>query len=72
MWVPFWDLHSPAASHLAVTSGLRAGAAAASAADGGQAIASYEDRKRPFQRTEAQGRATGLSLLRPVVAAVGP
>ena len=64
---PFGGFTAPAAFDLAVTSGLRAGTAAASAADGGQAVASYEDRKRSFQRTKARCRATGLQFV-PLIA----
>ena len=46
LWVPRWGLRNPGACRLALTGGLRAGAAVASAADGSQAIASSEGRKR--------------------------
>ena len=44
VWVPHWNLHGPAAFDLAVTSGLRQGHLAASAADGARASADYEVR----------------------------
>ena len=67
VFVPHWGLHGPAAFELAVTSGLRCGAAAASAADGSHTCAAYEERKRSHLNTAALCRDQGLQFL-PLIA----
>eukprot|EP00438_Fugacium_kawagutii_P034791 Skav236255 [mRNA] locus=scaffold829:452914:455068:+ [translate_table: standard] len=51
VWVGSWGAHGPAAFDLAVTSGLRQGAVAASAATGARAAEDYEARKRAHLQT---------------------
>ena len=70
VYVPHWGLHGAAALDLAVTSGLRMGAAASSAQDGGRSAADYEARKRAHQKTEATCVAEGLQFV-PASAASG-
>ena len=67
VFVPHWGLHGPAVFDLAVTSGLRCGAAAASAADGSHTCAAYEERKRSHLNTAALCRDQGLQFL-PLIA----
>ena len=67
VFVPRWGLHGPAVFDLAVTSGLRCGAAAASAADGSHTCAAYEERKRSHLNTAALCRDQGLQFL-PLIA----
>ncbi|CAK9005797.1 unnamed protein product, partial [Durusdinium trenchii] len=57
----------PAAFDLAVTSGLRTGATAGSAQEGGRSAADYEARKRAHQQTEASCDAAGIQFV-PLVA----
>ena len=58
---------SPVLCDLAVTSGLRMGAAASSAQDGGRSAADNEARKGTHQNTEATCVAEGLQFV-PLVA----
>ena len=71
VYVPAWGLHGPAAFDLAVSSGMRSGVLAASAANGAHAAVAYEDRKRQHQATAAQCRAQGLQFVPCVAEACG-
>ena len=64
VWVGNWGAHGPAAFDLAVTSGLRQGAVAASAATGARAA---EARKRAHLQTAATCADEGLQFI-PLVA----
>ena len=63
VWVPQWNLHGPAALDLAVTSGMRQGHLAATAADGGRATLDYEVRKCQHQNTFQLCSSEGLQFL---------
>ena len=67
VWVGNWGAHGPAAFDLAVTSGLRQGAVAASAATGARAAEDYEARKRAHLQTAATCANEGLQFI-PLVA----
>ncbi|CAK9038385.1 132 kDa protein [Durusdinium trenchii] len=67
VWVGSWGAHGPAAFDLAVTSGLRQGAVAASAATGARAAEDYEARKRAHLQTAATCAGEGLQFV-PLVA----
>ena len=67
VYIPHWGLRGPAAFDLAVTSGLRTGATAGSAQEGGRSAADYEARKRAHQQTEASCDAAGIQFV-PLVA----
>ena len=71
VWVGAWHLLGPAAFDLAVTSGLRQGLVARSAADGQLAAAEYETRKCAYQQTLATCTAEGLQFIPLVVEACG-
>ena len=71
VWVPLWGLHGPAAFDLAVTSGLRSGAVAASASDGSHACVAYEAKKRAHQDTAHQCSEQGLQFVPLVAEACG-
>ena len=67
VFVPNWGLHGPAVFDLAVTSGLRCGASASSAADGSHACAAYEKRKRAHLDTATLCQQQGLQFV-PLIA----
>ena len=71
VWVPLWGLHGPAAFNLAVTSGLRSGAVAASASGGSHACVAYEAKKRAHQDTAHQCSEQGLQFVPLVAEACG-
>ena len=53
MWIGNWGLLGPAALDLAVTSGMRLGSLAQTAANGQHAVAEYEVKKCSHQNTLA-------------------
>lgn len=67
VWVGSWGAHGQAAFDLAVTSGLRQGAVAASAVTGARAAEDYEARKRAHLQTAALCAEEGLQFI-PLVA----
>ena len=67
VWIGNWGLLGPAALDLAVTSGMRLGSLAQTAANGQHAVAEYEVKKCSHQNTLASCGAEGLQLL-PIVA----
>eukprot|EP00438_Fugacium_kawagutii_P021855 Skav233024 [mRNA] locus=scaffold909:522290:526210:+ [translate_table: standard] len=71
VWLPSWGLHGPVAFDFAVTSGLRSGLLPGTVNNGGHAAVMYEERKRIFQRTEAQCRAQGLQFLPLILEGIG-
>ena len=71
VFLPSWGLHGPAVFHLAVTSGLRCGAAASSAADGARACADYEERKRSDLNTATMCQQQGLQFVSLIAESVG-
>ena len=71
VWVPHWGLLGPAAFDLAVTSGLRSGSCASSAADGSRACLAYETKKRDHQHTAAQCAEQGIQFVPLVAEACG-
>ena len=71
VWVGAWHLLRPAAFDLAVTSGMRLGVVARSAADGQLAASEYEARKCSHQQALATCTAEGLQFIPLVVEACG-
>ena len=71
VWIPNWNLHGPAAFDVAVTSGLRQGHLAASAADGSKASMDYEVRKCHHLDTLQACATEGLQFIPLVVEACG-
>ena len=67
VWIGNWGLLGPAALDLAVTSGMRLGPLAQTAANGQHAVAEYEVKKCSHQNTLASCGAEGLQFL-PIVA----
>ena len=67
MWIGNWGLLGPAALDLAVTSGMRLGSVAQTAANGQHAVVEYEVKKWSHQNTLASCGAEGLQFL-PIVA----
>ena len=67
VWIGNWGLLGPAALDLAVTSGMRLGSLAQTAANGQHAVAEYEVKKCSHQNTLASCGAEGLQFL-PIVA----
>ena len=64
VWLPQWGLHGAAALDLAVTSGLRAGAALAQSAQSGTAaVEAYEAHKRAHLHTDHHCASEGLQFL---------
>ena len=60
IYIPNWDLGSPAALDFAITSGMRGDCLASSAEDGGSAARGYEERKRIHLQTDGQCRTQGF------------
>ena len=71
VWIANWNLHGPAAFDVAVTSGLRQGHLAASAADGSKASMDYEVRKCHHLDTLQACATEGLQFIPLVVEACG-
>ena len=71
VWIANWNLHGPAAFDVAVTSGLRQGHLAASAADGSKASMDYEVRKCHHLDTLQACATEGLQFISLVVEACG-
>ena len=68
VWVAQWGLHGPAALDLAVTSGMRTGAALAQSAQSSQAaVEAYEAQKRTHLQTAKHCADEGLQFI-PLVA----
>ena len=63
IYLPNWDLGSPAALDFAITSGMRGDCLAMTVEDGGAAVKNYETKQRTHLETETQCRAQGIVLL---------
>eukprot|EP00665_Eupelagonemidae_sp_cell47_P004116 gene4116-biopygen1896 len=71
VFLPRWNLGLPACLDFAVTSGLRMGSLAESAADGSAPTTSYAVRKRSFLDTDSHCRDEGLSFIPMIMEASG-
>ena len=71
VWIGNWGLLGPAALDLAVTSGMRLGSLAQTAANGQHAVVEYEVKKCSHQNTLATCGAEGLQFLPLVAEACG-